>query len=127
MKIIVCIKQVPSSNDAKVDPVTGVMIRSSADAKLNPYDLFAIETALQIASRVDNASVTAVTMGPPSAISSLKECIDIGLGGGVLVSDRAFAGSDVLATSYTLSQAIQRLQPDLMFAAKQTTDAIRRK
>lgn len=120
MNIIVCVKQVPMNNDAKVDPVSGVMIRSSADTKLNPYDLFAVETALRLAS--DGDKVTAVTMGPLSAANALRECVYMGADNGVLLSDRAFAGSDVLATSYALSQAISTLEYDMIICGKQTTD-----
>ncbi|MBR2614893.1 MAG: electron transfer flavoprotein subunit beta/FixA family protein [Clostridia bacterium] len=120
MNIVVCVKQVPMSGDAKVDPVTGVMIRSSADTKLNPFDLYAIETALRLKKEGDR--VVALTMGPPSAAAALEECIAMGIDDGILVTDRAFAGADVLATSYTLSQAIRRVNPDIIICGKQTTD-----
>lgn len=120
MNIVVCVKQVPSDNNAKVDEVTGVMLRSSADTKLNPFDLFGVETALSLKTQCDK--VIAISMGPPSAMSALKECIYMGVDDGILISDRAFAGSDVLATSYTISQAFQTLSADLVICGKQTTD-----
>ncbi len=120
MKLLVCVKQVPMSGNVQVDPETGVLLRSSADTKLNPYDLFALETALRLKTQAD--TVTALTMGPPMAKEALLECLSMGADSAVLVTDRAFAGSDVLATSYTLSQAVRRIAPDLILCGKQTTD-----
>ncbi len=122
MNIIVCIKQVPASSNVKVDPETGVLIRDGADSKMNPYDLYALETALTLAE-AHSATVTAVTMGPNSAKSVLMEAIYMGADCGVLISDRRFAGADVLATSYTLSSAIKALgDSDIIICGKQTTD-----
>ncbi len=122
MNIIVCIKQVPASSSVKVDPETGVLIRDGADSKMNPHDLYALEAALAIAGR-NSATVTAVTMGPNSAKAVLLEAIYMGADRGVLISDRRFAGADVLATSYTLSSAIKALgDTDLVICGKQTTD-----
>ncbi|MBO5912795.1 MAG: electron transfer flavoprotein subunit beta, partial [Clostridia bacterium] len=99
MNIIVCIKQVPGSSNVKVDPVTGVLIRDGADSKMNPYDLYALETALAL-KETYGGTVTAVTMGPPAAKQVLLEAVYMGADNGVLISDRRFAGADVLATSY---------------------------
>lgn len=120
MRIIVCVKQVPLNNDVRVDPETGVLLRSSASAKLNPYDLFALEAALRLKTPGD--TVAALTMGPPAAREALLECVFMGADSGVLVTDRAFAGSDVLATGYALSQAIAPLAPGLILCGRQTTD-----
>lgn len=123
MKIAVCIKQVPASTDVKVDPVTGVLIRDGAKSKMNPYDLYAIETALHIKENSSNTSIVAITMGPPQAKEVLKEAIWMGCDDAVLISDRKFAGADVLATSRTLSQGIEQLgDVDLVICGKQTTD-----
>ena len=122
MNIIVCIKQVPGSNKVLIDETTGVMVRSSADAKMNPYDLYALETAIHIKEEI-GAKVTAVTMGPDQTIDIIKEAFMMGADEGYVLSDRKFAGADVLATSYTLSQGISTMGLyDLIICGKQTTD-----
>ncbi len=121
MKIAVCVKQVPASQDAKMDPERGTLIRDGAVAT-NPYDLFAVEAALRIREQT-GGEVTAFSMGPQSAEKTLRDAIAMGADHGVLISDRAFAGADVLATSYTLSQAIAAKGPfDLIVFGRQTTD-----
>lgn len=122
MKIIVCMKQVPGTNKADIDPVTGVIKRDGADCKTNPYDLYALEAALRLREE-NGGTVTVVTMGPPQAAQVIREAYSMGADHGVLVSDRCFAGSDVLATSMSLSQAIKTLGGfDLILCGKQTTD-----
>lgn len=122
MRIVVCIKQVPASNQVKVDPDTGVIIRNGAQSKTNPYDLYAVETALRLKEQV-GGTVTAVTMGPDQAEEMMKDVFYMGVDEGILISDRAFAGSDVLATSYTLSEAVKEIGGcDLIICGKQTTD-----
>ncbi len=122
MNIIVCIKQVPASSNVKVNPETGVLVRDGIESKMNPYDLYALETALSLKSSPED-TVTAVTMGPGAAESVLMEAIYMGVDRGVLISDRRFAGADVLATSYTISSAIKSLGSyDLVICGKQTTD-----
>ncbi len=122
MKIVVCIKQVPASSDVKIDPVTGVLIRDGDNVKMNPYDLFALETAFELKEKL-GAEVHAVTMGPLSATDVLKEAIFMGADRGTVISDRKFAGADVLATAYTLSQLIEVIGNfDLIICGKQTTD-----
>ena len=122
MHIVVCIKQVPASNKVDVDPVTGVLKRSGTESKMNPYDLYALETALRIREQA-GGEITAVTMGPGQAQTVLREAFAMGADHGVLLSDRRFAGADVLATSRALSQAIRRLGSfDLILTGKQTTD-----
>ncbi len=122
MKIIVCVKQVPSSTDVKIDPVTGVLLRDSVNVKMNPYDLYALEMAFVLKEKI-NASVYVVTMGPGSAIEVLKEAIFMGADYGLIASDRKFAGADVLATSYTLGELISLVKDfDLIICGKQTTD-----
>ncbi len=123
MNIAVCIKQVPASSDVKVDPVTGVLLRSDSNNKMNPYDLFAIETALKIKEINNDAIITVISMGPPQAKETLQEALWMGCDEAVLLSDRKFAGADVLATSNTLSQGILSLgKIDLIICGKQTTD-----
>ncbi|TVR33835.1 MAG: electron transfer flavoprotein subunit beta/FixA family protein [Spirochaetaceae bacterium] len=122
MKIIVPIKQVPETGNVKMDPQTGTMIRSGAAAVVNPLDLYAIEAALRLRER-HGGSVTVVSMGPPAAIKAIREAIAMGCDGGVLVSDRKFAGSDTWATSYTLAAAIRWMGgSDLIVAGERATD-----
>jgi len=123
MKIITCIKQVPASSNVQVDPETGVLIRDGNNVKMNPFDLYALETAFQINSMVKNVGIHSVTMGPPSAKSVLEEALYMGSDEATLISDRRFAGADVLATSYTLSQLIDHISDyELVICGKQTTD-----
>lgn len=122
MNIIVCIKQVPDSNKVEVDPVTGVLRRNGVEAKMNPYDLYAIETALRIREK-KGGKITVLTMGPGQAAGVIREAFAMGVDEGVLISDRRFGGADVLATSYTISQGIKLLGAfDLILCGKQTTD-----
>ena len=122
MKILVCVKQVPSSSNVQVDPVTGVLKRSGTQGKINPYDLYAIETALVLAEKY-GGTVQSITMGPPQAKEAINETICMGAVSGAVLSDRKFAGADVLATAYTLSEGIKKCgEFDLIICGKQTTD-----
>ena len=122
MNIIVCIKQVPASSNVKIDPVTGVLIRDGRNTKMNPYDLYALEAALQIKD-LNNAKVKALTMGPNPAMQVLEEALWMGCDEGTIISDRKFGGADVVATSYTISQGVKALgEYDLIICGKQTTD-----
>lgn len=122
MNILVCVKQVPGSNNVEVDPVTGVLKRNGIKSKINPYDLYAIETALAIVEKY-GGSVEAITMGPPQAKTVIQETICMGVSKGAVLTDRKFAGADVLATAYTLSQGIKKCgKYDLILCGKQTTD-----
>lgn len=122
MKILVCIKQVPGSSNVEVDPVTGVLKRSGIPSKCNPYDLYAIEAALSLAERF-GGTVETLTMGPPQAQAVIREAVCMGAGGGTVLTDRRFAGADVLATAYTISQGIRKCGDyDLIICGKQTTD-----
>ena len=87
MKIIVCIKQVPGSSNVNVDPVTGTLIRDGASTKTNPYDLYALEVALKLKNE-QGGKVSVLSMGPPSALSAIREAIYMGADEGVLISDR---------------------------------------
>jgi electron transfer flavoprotein beta subunit len=122
MNILVCIKQVPGTNKVEVDEETGVLKRDGVSSKMNPYDLYAIETALRIREKT-GGTITAVTMGPPQAQDVIKEAYMMGVDEGYIFSDRRFAGADVLATSYTLSMGIRAIgEFDLILCGKQTTD-----
>lgn len=122
MNILVCIKQVPGTNKVEVDEKTGVLKRDGVESKMNPYDLYAIETALWIKGKT-GGKITAVTMGPPQAESVIREAYMMGVDEGYLFTDRKFAGADVLATAYTLYMGIKAMgQFDLIICGKQTTD-----
>ncbi len=122
MNIVVCIKQVPGSTQVKINPDTGTLIRDSVEAIVNPFDEYAIEEALRIREKKDGC-VKVITMGPPQAESVLRGAIAMGADEGYLVSDRAFAGSDTWATSYTLANAIKTLGTiDLIICGKQAID-----
>nr|WP_294518410.1 electron transfer flavoprotein subunit beta/FixA family protein [uncultured Rhodopila sp.] len=126
MHIVVCIKQVPDSAQIRVHPVTNTIMRQGVPTIINPYDLFALEEALRLRDRL-GGTVTVLTMGPPMAEDSLRKALGIGADRGVLLTDRFFAGSDTLATSYALSQAILKIGetwgvPEVVFTGKQTID-----
>ena len=122
MNILVCVKQVPGSSAVEVDPVTGVLKRNGIQSKINPYDLYAIETALSLAEKF-GGTVESITMGPPQAKVAIEETVCMGVSCGTVLSDRKFAGADVLATAYTLSQGIAKSgEYDLIICGKQTTD-----
>ncbi len=125
MHIVVCIKQVPDSAQIRVHPVTNTIMRQGVPAIVNPYDLFALEEALRLKDRF-GGRVTMLCMGPPQAEEALRKCISFGATDAILVTDRAFAGADTLATSYALAAAIRRIgqeqSVDLVFTGKQTID-----
>ena len=122
MNIVVCIKQVPGATNVEIDQETGVLKRGNVEAKLNPYDLFALEAAFRIRESA-GGRVTVISMGPPAASAALLEALYMGADEGALLSDQRFAGADVLATSYTLAQGISALGVfDLVICGKQTTD-----
>lgn len=122
MEILTCIKQVPGTSEVEVDEKTGVLKRDGIDSKMNPYDLYALETALKIKEK-KGAILKVLTMGPPQAKQIVEESFMMGVDDGAILSDRKFAGADVLATSYTLSQGIKKVgNPDLIICGKQTTD-----
>ncbi|WP_432663614.1 electron transfer flavoprotein subunit beta/FixA family protein [Wukongibacter baidiensis] len=122
MEIIVCIKQVPGTSEVEVDEKTGVLKRDGIDSKMNPYDLYAIETAMKI-KQANRAKVGVISMGPPQAAEIIEEAFMMGADEGALLTDRKFAGADVLATAYTLSQGVKKLgNPDIVICGKMTTD-----
>jgi electron transfer flavoprotein beta subunit len=122
MKIIVCVKQVPDAKDVRLDPKTNTLAREGVESIMNPYDRHALEEAVAIKEKQGGA-VTVITMGPPQAEAVLREAIACGADEGVLISDRAFAGADTWATSYTLAKAVQMLGgADLILCGKQAID-----
>ncbi len=121
MKIVVCIKQVPDTAEIKINPETNTLVREGVPSIINPYDLHALEAGVQIKEEL-GGTVTVITMGPPQAESALREAISLGADEVILISDRAFAGSDTWATSYTLSRAIKKIGADIIFCGKQAID-----
>ncbi len=121
MKIIVCIKQVPNTSEVKISPETGTLIREGVPSIINPYDMHAIEAGLQIREKA-GGKVTVLTMGPPQAEVALRDAISMGSDDAVLLTDKAFAGSDTWATSYTLSKAIEKIGADMIICGKQAID-----
>ena len=121
MNCIVCIKQVPDTAEVRINPETNTLIREGVPSIINPYDLNAVEAALQIREQV-GGKVTVITMGPPQAEEALRETVSMGVDEVKLISDRAFAGSDTWATSYTLSKAIEKLGYDIILCGKQAID-----
>jgi electron transfer flavoprotein beta subunit len=122
MKIIVCIKQVPGTNEVKMDPLTNTIIRENISAIINPFDTYAIEEAVRIKERT-GASVYGISMGIPAAEEMLKEAISLGIDKGILMTDRKFAGADTLATAYALSKGIEKIgEFDFIICGKQATD-----
>ncbi len=126
MHTVVCIKQVPDSAQIRVHPVTNTIMRQGVPTIINPYDLFALEAALRLRD-VHGGTITVLTMGPPMAEDSLRRALTFGADRAVLLTDRAFAGSDTLATSFALSQAVKKVGEtfgpvDIVFTGKQTID-----
>ena len=121
--IIVCAKQVPDTNEIKINPETGTLIRDGVPSILNPDDANALEEALKIKDKdPDNVHVTVVSMGPPQAQDMLFECLAMGADEGVLLSDRAVGGSDTWATSNAITATIKKLKYDIIFAGRQAID-----
>lgn len=122
MKIIVCIKQVPEGLDVKVDPVTKRIVREGVKSIINPYDLYAIEEGIRLKERFGGETYV-ISMGPSQAESAIREAIGMGIDYGILLSDKRFAGSDTLATSYTLSLAIKKIGGfDIIICGRETLD-----
>jgi len=122
LNIIVCIKQVPDTTEVKINPETGTLIREGVPSIVNPFDMYAIEEGLRLKEQF-GGKVTVISMGPPQAREALKEAVAMGADEAILLSDRAFAGSDTWATAYTLANAIQKLgTPDIILCGKQAID-----
>ncbi len=122
MNIVVCLKQVPGTTQVKIDPQTNTLVRQGIKNIVNPFDTYAVEEGARIKERF-GGKVTAISMGPPQAEEVLREAISTGADEVILLSDSAFAGSDTLATSYTLARAINKIQEyDLVICGRQTID-----
>jgi electron transfer flavoprotein beta subunit len=125
MHTVCCLKQVPDTAQVKLDPETNTLVRAGIESILNPFDLVALEQAVRIKEK-HGGTITAITMGPPQALSILRQALSMGADTTVLLSDRAFAGADTLATSYTLAMAIKKIGSkipvDLVLCGKQAID-----
>lgn len=109
MEILACIKQVPDTSEIKIDPVTNTLIRKGVPSIVNPFDVNAVEAAIQLKEANPGSHVTLLTMGPMGATDALRQCYAMGCDRAVLLTDRAFAGADTYATSYALAVAAQHL------------------
>jgi electron transfer flavoprotein beta subunit len=122
LEVIVCIKQVPDTQEVRLDPVTHTLKREGIAAIINPFDLYALEEGLRV-KEAQGGKVTVITMGPPQAEAALREALGYGADAAVLLSDKAFAGADTWATALTLAKAIDKLgNTDLIFCGKQAID-----
>ncbi len=122
MNIVVCLKQVPGTTEVKIDPQTNTLIRRGIKNITNPFDTYALEEGVRIKERC-GGNVTAISMGPPQAEEMLREAISVGADEAILLSDKAFAGADTLATAYTLAGAMKKLgQYDIIICGRQTID-----
>ncbi|WP_026584761.1 electron transfer flavoprotein subunit beta/FixA family protein [Bacillus sp. J33] len=126
MHIVVCVKQVPDTKIIKINPKTNTLDRRSAPAILNPYDAHAVQEAVKLKKELGKGTISVLSMGPPQATAVIKKSIEIGADRGYLISDRAFAGADTLATSYALSKALERISKeapvDLIICGKHAID-----
>ncbi|MEM3103974.1 MAG: electron transfer flavoprotein subunit beta/FixA family protein [Candidatus Bathyarchaeia archaeon] len=122
LQIVVLIKQVPDIGKVKFNVEEGRIDRSSAPLETNPFDLNALETAIQVKEQ-NGGYVTVISMGPPQAESSLRDALARGADRAILLTDKRFAGADTLATSYTLATAIRKLGSfDLIICGEKTVD-----
>ncbi len=123
MRIAVLVKQVPATDKVKIDEKTGTMVRSSVESELNPLDLYAVEEAVRIKEHTDKAEITVISMGPQSASEAIKDALSMGCDRGILLSDRAFAGSDTWATAHIISAALKKFGHfDIILTGERATD-----
>ncbi len=128
MNILVCVKQVPDTNEIKIDPVTNTLVREGVPSIVNPFDGYALEAAARIKDKDPDTRIVVLSMGPKQAEAALRECLAIAADKAYLATDRAFGGSDTLATSYILSRAIKKVEElegakfDAIFCGKQAID-----
>jgi electron transfer flavoprotein beta subunit len=123
MKIIVCAKQVPDTNEVKIDPVKGTLIRDGVPSILNPDDANALEAALVVKDSFPGTTVSIISMGPPQATYMLRECLAMGADEAFLLSSRTFGGADTCATSTTIAAGIRKIGDyDIIFAGRQAID-----
>lgn len=125
MHYVVCVKQVPDTTEVKIDPKTNTLVREGVPSIINPYDIHGVEAALQLKEKY-GGKITVISMGPPMAVEVLKKTVGLGVDEAILISDRAFAGADSLATSYALTKTIEKINEkekvDLIICGKQAID-----
>lgn len=121
MNIVVCVKQVPDTTVVKIDQKTGTLIREGVPSIINPEDKHALESAIALKEN-HGGKVTVISMGPPQAKAALREALCMGADEAILITDRAFAGSDTLATSKALAGVLRKLEYDVVFAGRQAID-----
>ncbi|MEM3437372.1 MAG: electron transfer flavoprotein subunit beta/FixA family protein [Nitrososphaerales archaeon] len=122
LKIIVCIKQVLVAQDMKIDPITHTLIRENMPSMLNPLDEIGVEEAIRLREKY-GGEVTVITMGPMQAKEAVLRCLAMGADKGIIISDKAFAGADTIATAYTLYMQIKKMEYDLVICGKISTDS----
>ncbi len=127
MNILICVKQVPDTTEIRIDPVKNTLIREGVPSIVNPFDAYALEAAARIKDKHPDSKIVALSMGPKQAVAALRECLSIAADKAYLLTDRAFGGSDTLATSYIISSAIKKLEElegkfDAVFCGKQAID-----
>jgi len=122
LNIVVCIKQVPAVQDMKIDPITHSLIRESMPSMLNPYDEIGVEGGIRLRERY-GGEVTVITMGPMQAKDAILRCLAMGADRGILISDKALAGADTVATAYTLQMQIKKMKYDIIICGKIAIDS----
>lgn len=123
MNIIVCVKQVPDTNEVRIDPVKGTLIRDGVPSIINPDDKNAIEEAIRLKEKYEDVHVTVLSMGPPQAEIALREALAMGADEAILLSDRQFGGSDTWGTSVILAAAVRKIgKYDIIFCGRQAID-----
>ena len=127
MNILLCVKQVPDTTEIRIDPVKNVLIREGVPSILNPFDSYALEAAARIRDKLPETKIVAVSMGPMQAQAALRECLSVAADKAYLISGKGCGGSDTLATSYILSEAIRKIEKeegafDAIFCGKQAID-----
>jgi electron transfer flavoprotein alpha/beta subunit len=122
LKIVVCIKQVPDTTNVRINPETNTLMREGVDSIINPFDMYALEEGIRLREK-HGGTVVALSMGPPQVVTALREAISLGVDAAVLISDRAFAGADTLATAYTLARGIKKIgKVDVILMGRQAID-----
>ena len=122
MKIVVCIKQVPDTTNVRINPETNTLMREGVESIVNPFDMYALEEGIRLKEK-HGGTVIALSMGPPQVESALREAISLGVDEVILLSDRAFAGADTLATAYTLARGIKKIgKVDVILMGRQAMD-----
>lgn len=122
MKIVVCMKQVPDTTNVRINPETNTLMREGVESIINPFDMYALEEGIRLKEK-HGGTVTALSMGPPQVESALREAISLGVDEAILLSDKAFAGADTLATAYTLARGIKKIgKVDVILMGRQAID-----